>query len=181
MNGSITPYKIDWAFTNLKLGKTPGTDGLTGEFYKTFKDLLSLHLQKVFAHCRHCNNIPDTWKLARLVLILKEGKDPILPGSYQPLCLLNVDYKSLASILAERLNKIIGSYVIENQTGFIRGRLMHDNIRKLVDVIEPVQKDKIPALYTLLDTEKAFDRVGGGGRAYDPKQIRYCPLYAEVV
>lgn len=39
---------------------------------------------------------------------------------------------------------------------------MRDNIRKLKGIIEKVQVDKIPALYALLDAEKAFDRVEWG-------------------
>lgn len=113
----ITIQEIDWTITKLKLGKTPGTDGLSDEFYKTFKELISAHIQKLFAYCFQFDKVPDTWKLVRLVLILKDGKDPTLPGSYRPISLINVDYKILATILAERLNKVIGSYVVEEKTG----------------------------------------------------------------
>lgn len=105
------------------MGKVLGTDGLSGEFYKTFEDLIVPHLQRLFVFRLQSHKIPDTWKMARLSLILKEGKHPMYSESYHPITLLNIDYK----IMAERLNRVIGSYIEEDQMGFIRGRLMRDN------------------------------------------------------
>lgn len=96
--------------------------------------------------------------MARLSLILKEGKNPTYPKWYRPISLLNVDYKIVALFIAERLNRVIGTYIVEDQTG----RLMLDNIRKWKGVIETVQADKTPALCTFLDAEKTFDRVEWG-------------------
>lgn len=36
---------------------------------------------------------------------------------------------------------------------------MWDGVRKLINIIGKVQKDRIPTLCIFLDTEKAFDRV----------------------
>lgn len=41
LNHLVTVQEIDWSINRLKLGKTPGLDGLTGEVYKTFKDQVS--------------------------------------------------------------------------------------------------------------------------------------------
>lgn len=73
-----------------------------------------------------------------MTLLIKEGRWVALPESYHPISLLNVDYKVLTSILAERLNKILGNYISEDQTGFIRGRYTKDNIKKLMNIIEKV-------------------------------------------
>lgn len=113
LNNPITAQEIDWAIDNLKSGKAPGTDGLSSEFYKAFRDFLAPYIKKLFVYCTQLDKIPDTWKLAKPALILKEGKDPATPGAYRPISLPNVDYKILASILAECLNKIMNPYIVK--------------------------------------------------------------------
>lgn len=73
--------------------------------------------------------------------------------------MLNTDYKILTSIVAEQLNKITGAYVAEDQTGFIRGRFIRDNIRTLMNIMAKVHNGKSPAVLVFLDVEKAFDRI----------------------
>lgn len=105
------------------------------------------------------NAIPDSWREARLILIKKEGKDGGLPGSYCPISLLNLNYQLLTSIMAERFNKITGFYAKEDLTGFIHGRFMNNNIRKLTAILDLLQRSNKPAVIAFLDTEKAFDCI----------------------
>lgn len=53
---------------------------------------------------------------ARMVVITKTDKDPVLPQSYRPICILNVDYMILMSILAGRMNSIVDSYLHLDQS-----------------------------------------------------------------
>lgn len=61
--------------------------------------------------------------------------------------------------MSEWLNKIISNYIKDDQTGFIWCRLMKDNIRKLIDIMEVLQKNDSLALVAFLDAEKALDCV----------------------
>lgn len=87
----------------VKLEKAPCLDGLTSEFYKKFKDLLSLppppHLQLLFRGCLEDSRIPDSWKEVGEVLISKGRKDLEHPQSYRSLAVLNTDYKIVAILL----------------------------------------------------------------------------------
>lgn len=75
LNQPVTMQEVDWAITNLKLGKTPGLYGLTAEFYNVFRDPLAPYLKELFDYCIMASKIPDTWREARLMLIPKEGRD----------------------------------------------------------------------------------------------------------
>lgn len=59
---------------------------------------------KVYSDCFQLVRFPPSWTVAKIVLINKVGKDPTLPQSYQPISLLNTDYKIFTIVIATRLN-----------------------------------------------------------------------------
>lgn len=79
----------------MKTGSAPGPDGLPTEFYKTFWSELGDAVATLFTLQR--NSVPDLFKKGHLVFLLKSGKDPLLPKSYQPITVLNADYKIFIS------------------------------------------------------------------------------------
>lgn len=71
------------------------------------------------------------WRLAKIILLPKQEKDLRYLCAYCPISLLNRDYKILTSFLTLRLNKILKDYINLDQSGFILGRQLNDNICKL--------------------------------------------------
>lgn len=85
--------------------KCPGPDGYSVEFYKAFINQISTLLLSVYDEALTTGSLPPTLYDACISLIHKSGKDPLEPGSYRPISLLNVDNKILAKILGMRLEK----------------------------------------------------------------------------
>jgi hypothetical protein len=63
---------------------------------------------------------PPVWKHARVISILKPGKDPTLPSSYRPISLLDTIGKVFENILLRRiLSKVSGRGLLrDEQFGF---------------------------------------------------------------
>ena len=97
----ITLEEVSSAIQQLKLNKSPGTDGLTSEFYKTFADNLAPFLHGVFTESIHNQTLPPTLNQGLLTLIHKPNNDPLHIDNWRPICLLNNDYKILAGIFAK--------------------------------------------------------------------------------
>jgi len=89
--------------------------------------------------------------------IPKPGKDPLEWANHRPVSLINTDLKIFSEVLARRREKVIGKIVSTDQTGFIKGRLVSDNICQLLHIL--ITSNKIPPASGLLflDAEKAFD------------------------
>lgn len=83
----ITEIEIREAIKNLKNNKSPGTDGLPGEFYKCFVDDLVPILTSVFNYALSKNDPPHTWSEAIISVIHKDGKDPTQCEGYRPISL----------------------------------------------------------------------------------------------
>ena len=159
------PFSIEElnnSFTCMQSSKAPGPDGFTLEFYRAFSGQISALLLDVFneSFSGADKSLPPTFYMASISLILKQDKDPLEPGSYRPISLLNVDTKLLAKTLALRLERVLPSVISEDQTGFIKNRFLFSNIRRLFNIIyTPSPDPTIPEILISMDAEKAFDRV----------------------
>lgn len=101
----ITDKEISVVIARLKPHKTPGTDGFTGEWYKTYREELTPRLKAVCNWVLKGGKVPHTWKDAIISVVPKEGKDKLNCGHYRPISALNLDYKVYTSIIAKRLKK----------------------------------------------------------------------------
>ena len=56
--------------------------------------------------------------------------------NWRPISLLNIDYKisRLYKVLARRMEKVLPKLVHSDQTGFVSGRYIGQNIRLLYDI-----------------------------------------------
>jgi archaellin len=72
---------------------------------------------------------------------------------------LNTDFKILAKALAMRLQRVIPNIVHLDQSGYIKGRFIGDNIRTITDIIEFTSLKNMPGIIAFLDFEKAFDSI----------------------
>lgn len=104
--------------TELSLKKSPGSDGLTVEFYLCFWDLIKDHLLLMFKDCIRRQEMTTTMKQGLLTLIPKPGEDHLIIENWRPISLLNIDYKIIAQVYAKRLKKNLVEIISENQNGF---------------------------------------------------------------
>ena len=72
---------------------------------------------------------------------------------------MNIDYKIFTKTIASRLETIIPKIIQEDQSGFIKGRFIGQNIRLAQDIIDYTDKKNIPGIILQLDFEKAFDSI----------------------
>uniref|UniRef100_A0A8C4S0K8 Reverse transcriptase domain-containing protein n=1 Tax=Erpetoichthys calabaricus TaxID=27687 RepID=A0A8C4S0K8_ERPCA len=147
------------AIKSLQSGKSAGPDGYPVEFYKKFSTQLAPLLLATFTEARDNQILPQTFRQAFITVFPKQNKDLLQCESYRPISLLNNDVKILSKILARRMEKVLPSVISQDQTGFIKGRHLFSNLRRLFNVIYSPAKSNTPEILLLLDAEKAFDMI----------------------
>lgn len=153
----ITEEEINKTISNLKGNKLPGPDGFPSEWYKHFRHTVIPLLTSCFNHVLGGREPSPSWKHAFISVIPKVGKDATECSSYRPISVLNIDYKIFATILAKRLENIIPELIDTDQTGFVKNRQTHDNVRWALHLFNHMKSVKSVALS--LDAEKAFNAV----------------------
>lgn len=138
LNSPITNEEVKKIISALPTNTSPGPDGFTSEYYKTFQDILSPHLVRMFDSAAASSSFPPDMLQALIVALPKPGKEPDSPQNFRPISLLNNDIKIYAKLLAERLVNILPSLIDIDQSGFTTGRQAADATRRLIDFIHVV-------------------------------------------
>lgn len=147
------------AVANLPNNKTPGPDGLPGETYQKYGDVLLLDLLEVFNHAMEVGFLPPSMNEAVISLLPKPGKDPTSPDAYRPISLLTSDIKLLTKLLATRLSKYITKIIHHDQSGFIPNGSAASNVKRLfLNLQLPIDNSGNRAILSL-DAATAFDSI----------------------
>jgi hypothetical protein len=83
------PDEIQEAITGLKVDKAPGPNGIPNRVLKHLPERTVSLLVQIFNAVLRTHHFPSAWKHARVISILKPGKDQAQPSSYQPISLLD--------------------------------------------------------------------------------------------
>ena len=94
-----------------------------------------------------------------VITLLFKGGDALELGNWRPITLLNTDYKILATVLANRLQKVFTHLISEDQVGYLKGRSGINNARLIQDMIDYSAFNKIDGAIIFADFKKAFDTI----------------------
>ena len=94
---------MEAVFKKIPTHKSPGPDGFTGDFYKTFKEELTPILHRLFEKMQTDGRLPNSFNEASIILIHKPDKDKTKKENFRPILLMNIDAKILNKILANRI------------------------------------------------------------------------------
>jgi hypothetical protein len=103
--------------------------------------------------------LPASHAESVITLLPKEGKDIKDIKNWRPITLSNCDSKIITKALATKMSKVLDDIIDPNQTAYVRGRSVADNLRSILFMKEHCQEEGLDAVLISLDAEKAFDSV----------------------
>ena len=131
------------------------------EFYLRFWDMQDKDLVEVLNFCYEAGVLSKTQRRGLITLTFKKGYR-LDPRNWQPITLLNVDYKIASRAIAAHLLRVIHLVVAKDQTCGVPRRFIGDNVALLRDTAHYATSTGFPLAILSLDQEKAFSRVDWG-------------------
>jgi len=142
------------ALKEFKNNKTKGNGGFSAKFYKFFWSELGTEMNASFNYAFQKGSLSISQKRGIISRIPKKNKDKTLLENLRPISLLNVDYKIMTKSIAKRLEKVLPKIINSDQTGYIKGRFIGENVRLIQDVMFHTKQEEKPGIPIFLDFEK---------------------------
>ncbi|XP_039283045.1 uncharacterized protein LOC120351099 [Nilaparvata lugens] len=161
-SGFVSPVnysEVLAAIKNIKLGRAAGVDGILPEFIRHLGPKAIHWLTNLFTIVMEKSRTPVVWKRAKVVAILKPGKEPSDPKSYRPISLLSVIYKLFERVLLSRIIGRVEESLPQEQAGFREGRSCEEQVLSITTYIEHGFERKLKSGAVFLDLSSAYDTV----------------------
>ncbi|CAM0870529.1 unnamed protein product [Alopecurus aequalis] len=150
--------EIKLAFIRMNQNSSPGPDGFGPSFYSTFWDTVAPDIRAMFSD--FYSGTIDLSRINRAFLVmLPKFTAVVRPSDFRPISLQNCVMKGIPKALTTCLQCAIHSLVNGDQTGFLSGRRISENIIYAADLVRCCHLRKSPAIVFKIDFRKAFDSV----------------------
>ena len=126
--GFLTASECLESLKLMESNKSPGSNCLPAEFYKVFWNDINQHWLNAL-NCAYTKGLLSiTQRRGLITLIPKKNKPINLLKNWRPITLLNCDYKIATKSIASRIRKVLPRIINNDQTGFLKGRFIGENI-----------------------------------------------------
>ncbi|XP_077514883.1 uncharacterized protein LOC144125401 [Amblyomma americanum] len=158
---ALTKGELSSALLHSKRRSAPGPDGVTYQMLRNLDDAMQTSLLQTYNEVWSTGRLPEAWRTALVVPVLKAGKPPADLLSYRPVSLTSDPGKLMESMALGRLEWIAAAtrFLPEQQSGFRRHRCTADAIADIVSSLEDARHSHHVVCLTLLDVKGAFDNV----------------------
>ena len=107
--------------------KAPRPDGFIINFYKACRSIVKKEVWGVVEDSRRSGTILKSINSTFIALIPKV-EEANQPDKFRPISLCNVIYKIISKVIANTLKSILPGIISEEQSGYVEGRQILDNI-----------------------------------------------------
>lgn len=154
-----TVEEIHTAVFDISRDSVSGPDGFSALFYQHCWDLIGTDVCEAVWDFFDGHQMPASFTATTIVLIPKVVF-PSAWSDFRPISLCNVTNKIISKVLTSRLSTMLPDLLAPSQSGFVRGRLISDNILLAQEMVHEIGTQGChPNLILKLDMAKSYDRI----------------------
>lgn len=151
--------EIKGAVTSMNLNGAAGPDGFNGYFYVKSWDIIKSDLIAAVQNFFQGQNLPRSWT-STLIVTIPKIDNPKSFGDMRPISICNYNVKIISKIIADRMAQILPHITSVEQSGFVKGRNITDNVRLAQEMPHRIDaKSRGNSVVLKSDMAKAYDRI----------------------
>ena len=154
----MTEEEISGVLKEIHNGKAPGLDGFNVDFFKACWNIVKQDILQVVEDSRRHKTILKPLNSSFIALIHKQELAQT-PDRFRPIDLCNVIYKIISKVVANRLKPLLPSLVSGEQSGYVEGRKILNNIIQAHEVVHSLTSKRKFGMIMQLDIAKAYDKL----------------------
>eukprot|EP00253_Pinus_taeda_P036193 PITA_36193 len=155
---TITMEEVEEAVRNMPSDKAPGPDGFTINFYKACWNIVKQDIWEIVEDSRRSKTILKSLNSTFIALVPKV-EEANSTEKFRPIALCNVICRIISKVIANRLKVILPGIISQEQSGYVEGRQILDNILLAQEMIHSLHLRKEAGMLMQLDLSKAYDKV----------------------
>ena len=161
--GTIAPHEVEAALKKMAPWKAPGPDGLPAVVWQQIWPTVKHWVIEIFQASLRFGYFPKAWRVAKIVVLPKGGRDPSLPKSYRPISLLATLGKVLEAVVANRISALVEKHKLlpSNHFGARRRRSCEQALNVLVEKIHDAWREGSVLSLVSFDVKGAYNGVDG--------------------
>ena len=131
----ITICDLRKALFDMREGASPGPNGLTVKFFKTFFDDLSPLFIKLLETAFSNGFLTKDFKLSYIILLPKDSGSLLEVKNFRPISLLNITFKMITKAISNKITPFLKHLVHPDQAAVIRGCSIQNHNHYIRDLI----------------------------------------------
>uniref|UniRef100_M0ZKY9 RNA-directed DNA polymerase (Reverse transcriptase) n=1 Tax=Solanum tuberosum TaxID=4113 RepID=M0ZKY9_SOLTU len=154
-----TEDKVKRVIFSLNGDSSSGPDGFSGQFFQSCWNIIGEDITNMVRAFFCGQELPRYITHTNLALILKKESIGTF-GDLRPISLSTFANKIISKVVQEKMVIILPEIISTNQTSFVRGRSITENVLLAREIIRDIhRRDKLHNVVVKLGMAKAYDRV----------------------
>ncbi|GJX13355.1 hypothetical protein Tco_0205113, partial [Tanacetum coccineum] len=159
MTRQVTRQEVKSALFSMGNEKAPGPDGYTAAFFKEAWEIVAddvvAAVKEFFTNGKLLRELNHT-----IIALIPKVSSPTRVTDYRPISCCNVLFKCISKIITNRLKESLKVLVSPNQSAFVPGRSIADNVLLTQELMHNYHLDRgTPRCAFKVDIQKAYDTV----------------------
>eukprot|EP00253_Pinus_taeda_P030079 PITA_30079 len=161
LNRPVTEKEVSEVLKEMQNGKAPGPDGFNVDFYKFCWNIVKKDIVRVVEDSKLNRTILKALSTSFIALIPKQDNAQT-PEKYRIIAVCNVVYKIISKVVANKLKPLLPTIISGEQSGYVEGRQILDNIIQAHEVVHSLTRKKKRGWVMALMTSASFSILANG-------------------
>eukprot|EP00253_Pinus_taeda_P012281 PITA_12281 len=158
LNKPVSEDEVSEVINVMKNGKAPSPNGFNVDLFKACWKIVKQDIIEVVEDSRRSKSVLRALNASFIALIPKQEKT-ITSNRFRPIALCNLVYKIISKVIANRLKPLLPSLISKEQTGYVEGRHILNNIIQAPEMVHSLKRNKQVGMIIQLDLAKSYDKL----------------------